>query len=122
MGIMTVQNLYNYHICLETLRTLQTRAPYCFYSQYVISSRNCENILLDRLHNGSYMQERVKTWNICAKTICTGLPVTLIKLQSFKPALRRLILKIQGSFDDIEWFPALNFSLETALSSQFNMK
>ena len=122
MGIMAVQNLYNYHICLETLRTLQTRAPYCFYSQYVISSRNCENILLDRLHNGSYMQERVKTWNICAKTICTGLPVTLIKLQSFKPALRRLILKIQGSFDDIEWFPALNFSLETALSSQFNMK
>ena len=78
--------------------------------------------LLDRLHNGSYMQERVKTWNICAKTICAGLPVTLIKLQSFKAALKRLILQIQGSFDDIEWFSALNFSLETALSSQFNMK
>ena len=46
MGILSYGNLYNYHMCLETLKILKSRLPSCLYGCFNVSSRNMENILL----------------------------------------------------------------------------
>ena len=45
-GILTFGNLYNYHMCLEILKILQSKLPACLYEYFNVSSRNTGNLLL----------------------------------------------------------------------------
>ena len=45
-GILTFGNLYNYHMCLEILKILQSKLPACLYEYFNVLSRNTENLLL----------------------------------------------------------------------------
>ena len=40
LAILAFQNLFNYQICLETLKTLKSRTPQSLFQLYVVSTRN----------------------------------------------------------------------------------
>ena len=45
-GILTYQNLCNYHVCIETLKILKSKVPFPLFEQYTISSRNNMHFIL----------------------------------------------------------------------------
>lgn len=114
MNILAFKNLYNYHLCLETVKTLQSHKPHCLFSMYELSQRNNGNLLLSRQNCGSYLTDRVETWNCCMKLICKDIPIAAIKIPKFKKELKNILLKVQNFGDPVEWFNDLNFSLSTA--------
>ena len=114
MNILAFKNLYNYHLCLETIKTLQSRTPYCLFSMYELSQRNNGNLLLSRRNDGSYLTNRVETWNCCMKLICKDMPISTIKIPKFKKELKNILLRVQKFGDPVEWLNDLNFNLSTA--------
>ena len=40
LGILAFQNLFNYQICLETLKTLKSRSSQSLFQLYIVSRRN----------------------------------------------------------------------------------
>ena len=110
--IMCFNNLYNYHLCLETLKILQSRQPSCLYECFNISTRNSENYLLTRPGQSAYLQQCNKIWNHLVKIIAKNEIIPSIKLSQFKRNLRTILLKVQNLFDNIEWYPE-NTAIET---------
>ena len=49
LGILAFQNLFNYQICLETLKTLKSRTPQSLFQLYVVSTRNNQLGLMTHL-------------------------------------------------------------------------
>ena len=88
---------------------------------YELSHRNNGNLLLSRPNNGSYLTNRVETWNCCMKLICKEIPIAAIEIPKFKRELKNILLKVQGYGDPIEWFNDLNFSLTTAQKPSFHI-
>ena len=113
MEILAFKNLYNYHICIDTLKTLKSRIPSCLYNLYTISTRNNQNLLLftSRADTGLYISNRINCWNNCVKLIATSQKIHEIKISKFKCDLKKSLLEIQNSFDNIEWYQDLNFTL-----------
>ena len=101
LGILAFQNLFNYQICLETLKTIKSRTPQSLFQLYVISTRN----------NQLYLEARANIWNNCIKLIARSETLTTIKISKFKKDLKKTLLKIQNAFNNVEWYPDLNFTL-----------
>ena len=110
--IVCFKNLYNYHLCLETLKILQSRQPSCLYECFNISTRNSENYLLTRPGQSAYLQQCNKIWNHFVKIIAKSEIIPSIKLSQFKRNLKTILLKVQNLFDNIEWYPE-NTAIET---------
>ena len=84
-GILAFKNLYNYHICIDTLKTLKSRSPNCLFELYLLSSRNNKSYILEKNSlKGTYLAERTKIWNDCMKSIAKSDTITEIKFQSLK--------------------------------------
>lgn len=66
---------------------------------YELSHRNNGNLLLSRPNNGSYLTNRVETWNCCMKLICKEIPIAAIEIPKFKRELKNILLKVQGYGD-----------------------
>ena len=111
LGILAFKNLYNYHLCLETLKTVKSKIPYCLYSLYSISNRNNQTILKLTPNCGSYISQRISVWNSCIKKIAKSDTLFEIKISKFKKDLKCTLLEIQNAYDPIEWYPDHNFAL-----------
>ena len=111
LSILAFKNLYNYHICLETLKTLKLKTPNCLYVLYTISKRNNETLLKLTPNNGSYITQRVNLWNSCIKLIAKSETLFEINIARFKRDLKKILLKTQNDYDAIEWYPDHNFTL-----------
>ena len=109
--ILAYKNLYNYHICLETLKIIKSRTPYCLYNLYPLSSRNYENYIVAGKNESLFITNRRKIWNDCIKLLSIKQVIPEVKIQNFKRDLKLSLMKIQNAFDDTEWFPDYNFTL-----------
>ena len=111
LGILAFQNLFSYQICLETLKTIKSRTPQSLFQLYVISTRNNQLYLKARADDTLYIKSRVNIWNNCIKLIARSETLTTIKISKFKKDLKKTLLKIQNVFNNVEWYPDLNFTL-----------
>ena len=111
LGILVFKNLYNYHICLETLKILKSKTPYCLYILYTISNRNNETLMKSMPSNGLYITQRINLWNSCIKLIARSESLFEISITKFKKDLKKILLKTQNNYDPIEWYPEYNFTL-----------
>ena len=80
LGILAFQNLFNYQICLETLKTIKSRTPQSLFQLYVISTRNNQLYLKARADDTPYIKSRVNIWNNCIKLIARSETLTTIKI------------------------------------------
>ena len=111
LGILAFKNLYNYHICIETLKVLKSKTPYCLYELFTISHRNNRTLLKLTSKPGSYLTQRINLWNNSVKLIAKSETLVEIKVSKFKNDLKQHLLKIQNAYDSIEWYPDHNFTL-----------
>ena len=110
-GILTYKNLYNYHVCIETLKILKSKVPFLLFKQYTISSRNNMNFILLTKDASFSKTKRINIWNSAIKIISNRTTIVETSVAKFKKDLRKILLKIQNAFDDTEWYPDYNFNL-----------
>ena len=110
-GILTYKNLYNYHVCIETLKMLKSKVPFPLFKQYTISSRNNMNFILLKRDASFSKTKRINIWNSAIKIISNRTTIIETSVAKFKKDLRKILLKIQNAFDDTEWHPDYNFNL-----------
>ena len=118
-GILTFDNLYNYHNIVETLKILKSRQPCVLYEKCNLSSRGNENILLARGDDGFFIKSRLELWNSCIKILAREVKIGAIKTSLFKNNLKDCLLKIQNAFDKIEWYRNLNADFSTATKIRY---
>ena len=92
--ILAFKNLYNYQICLETLKILKTKIPYYLFQLHPLSSRNNQNFLVAKRNSSLFITNRIKLWNNCLKVIS----LYLIHKPSRKPKYQNLNLIRKKSF------------------------
>ena len=83
-GIMAFRNLYNYHICLETLKILKTKSPHVLYNIYPLSSRNYGNFIIHQRNATMFISCRIKIWNDCLKLISINQSTAEAEIGKFK--------------------------------------
>ena len=110
-GILTYKNLYNYHVCIQTLKILKSKVPFPLFKQYTISSRNNMNFILLTRDTSFSKTKRINIWNSAIKIISNRTTIVETSVAKFKKDLRKILLKIQNAFDDTEWYPDYNFNL-----------
>ena len=111
--ILSFRNLYIYQICTETLKILKFKYPFCLYNLFALSSRNNENLLLARSRQSLFVSTRLQIWNSCVKLIIKGDKIFDTNIASFKFKVKKSLLEIQNAFDENEWYPDLNFDINT---------
>ena len=111
--ILSFKNLYNYQICIETLKILKFKYPSCLYNLFTLSSRKNENILLGRPLQSNFVSTRLSTWNSCVKMIIKDGNLFEMNIPSFKNKIKTSLLTIQNAFDKYEWYPDLNFNIDS---------
>lgn len=113
MGILSFGNLYNYHMCLETLKILQGKLPACLYECFNVSSRKMENLLLHGKCTYDYIHDSITVWNHLVKILAKNICIISISIAKFKRNLKSVLLQVQNAYDYIQWFPD-NTLVETA--------
>ena len=111
LEILVFQNLFNYQICLETLKNLKSRTPQSLLQLYVVSTINNQLYLRARADDTPYIKYRVNIWNNCIKLIARSEVSTTLKISKFKKDLKKTLLNIQNAFNSVEWYPDLSFTL-----------
>ena len=109
--ILAFKNLYNYHICLETLKILKGKQPHSLFTLFSLSSRNNQNMILTDMKSSIFVTSRANLWNNCVKLVANKTTISDTEISKFKYDLKRLLLKIQNGFDENEWYPEHNFCL-----------
>ena len=74
--ILAFKNLYNYQICLETLKILKSKIPYYLFQLHPLSSRNNQNFLVANRNSSLFITNRIKLWNNCVKKARRGAKVS----------------------------------------------
>ena len=111
--ILSFKNLYNYQICIETFKILNTRYPYCLYLLFTVSSRNNELLLLNRINQGYFAAARISIWNSCVKQIIKNERLSILTISSLKKKVKKSLLMVQNAFDNVEWYNELNSNIDT---------
>ena len=62
-SILPYKNLYNYHVCIKTLKTLKSKVPLPLFEQYTLSSRNNMDFILF-LRDASFLYQREYIYGI----------------------------------------------------------
>ena len=109
--ILAFKNLYNYQICLETLKILKSKIPYYLFQLHLLSSRN------NQRNSSLFIIYRIKLWNNCVKVISNTQTIPETKISKFKLDLKKILLKVQNAFDENEWYLEHNFSLSHQIIS-----
>ena len=131
--ILTVYNLYPYHILLEMYKILKFRIPYCIYEFFTFINANSNNLLIQipnvilRCQKQVFSYQGILFWNKLYKQILIPSKVKLhadhttklnlldsvciffdfsTQVCTFKSKLKNILLIIQSSGDDISWSPA----------------
>ena len=121
-GILSFDNLYNYHSILETLKILKSSQPCLLYEKFNLSSRGNKNILLARADDSFFVKNRIELWNSCVKILAREVKIGAIKTSLFKSNLKDCLLKIQNAFGEIEWYRNLNADFSTAGKIQYQCR
>ena len=83
-GILTYKNLYNYHVCIETLKILKSKVPFPLFKQYTISSRNNMNFILLTRDASFSKTKRINIWNSAMKIISNRTTIVETSVAKFK--------------------------------------
>ena len=110
--ILTIQNAFTYHSCIEIFKILKYRNPMSMYKLFTPSRRDFSNILLLPKFSHSFTYQAAKIWNVTSKTIIDSLHPTDIKPSLFKKRLKASLLEIQKMHGEIEWIPG-NFEIDS---------
>ena len=102
-GILTIQNLYNYHCCLEILKILKFRTPMSLFSLLDISKRKNSMTLLPPFPSIQFMHKAPTLWNMACKKLLNFEHDLSVKVGFFKNSLKTLLLKNQRKYDENEW-------------------
>ena len=87
--ILAFKNLYNYQICLETLKILKSKIPYYLFQRHPLSSRNNQNFLVAKRNSSLFITNRIKLWNNCVKVIFNTQTIPETKISKFKLDLKK---------------------------------
>ena len=87
--ILAFKNLYNYQICLETLKILKSKIPYFLFQLHPLSSRNNQNFLVAKRNSSLFITNRIKLWNNCVEVISNTqtIPETSCRTRPIKTQL-----------------------------------
>ena len=110
LGVLTVHNIYNNRVVLDTFKVMKTRTPPSLYMSFTLSQRK-PTLLLVPPASESYIYRASCLWNLFRKQLSSA--DILDFSQSFgkiKMALKTFISKIQGTGDPNEWCPE-NFKI-----------
>ena len=120
-GILAYQNLYNYHICVETLKILKSKTPFLLFKQYTLSSRNDMNYILATKDASFFVTKRTNIWNSAIKLVSDKTTIIEASIPKFKKDLKKIILEIQNAYDNTEWYSEYNFSLSGKHTQQLKL-
>ena len=110
--ILTVQNAFMYHSCVEIFKILKYRNPISIYKLFTPSRRDSSNILLLPTFSHNFTYQAAKIWNTISKTIFETLQPSDIKTSLFKKRLKASLLEIQKMHNETEWIPR-NFDIDS---------
>ena len=99
-NILALQNLYTYHIFMETFKILKLRCPISIYDLFTLSSRK-EITLITSFPSNDFIYRATTIWNIIApklKLLDYSHNISLIK-----STLKRALLKTQHSENQFDW-------------------
>ena len=113
-GILAFQNIYNYQLCLETLKILKFRSPTALYKNFQFSPRNNGIYLITTPSTINFTYNGSRKWNMITKILAKYDPIYSIKIGPFKNSVKKCLLRIQCMFDDSLWCDK-NYELETAI-------
>ena len=111
-GILTVQNLYNYHCFNEVHKILKEKAPYPLYNEYNISRRKylTHIQILPPAPAVNFIYRSSIIWNIVREKL--GLNDILgISYSQVKTKLRLLLLNNQQRHDELNWHHTHDFDI-----------
>ncbi len=109
--ILTVYNLYNYHVLLITFKVLKLRIPISLFSCFSLSIRK-ETLLLHPKLSENFLYSASSLWNKfrdCPEA-CEITDFN-VGIGLVKSKIKALILRRQKLGDSDEWHPEENFSL-----------
>ena len=110
-SILTIHNLYKYHIIFEIFKIIKTRIPTSSFEQFNMSPRNNGNIVILGPYSDQFFFLGAKLWNTIVKRIIPHSDILSIKFGNFKIKLKSLLLNNQNLFDSNTWMPQ-NFILQ----------
>ena len=109
--ILTLYNLYNYHMLQITFKILKLRIPMPLFSCFSLSSRK-ETLLLYPKFSENFLFRASSLWNtFCRCPEASEITDFNVGIGLFKSKIRALILRRQKIGDSDEWHPEDNFSL-----------
>ena len=96
-NILTAQNLYNYHSCIEMFKIIKFRLPVSLYAHINISDRKNLLIILPKKHRNmsQFLYKASILWNIAHRKLLTRDHDTSTKLAFVKNSLKALLLQNQ---------------------------
>ena len=110
--IMTVQNIYNYHMLNGTYKILKMRIPIALYSCFDLSNRKETLLRAPKCQSSSFVCRASSLWNIflnspegyLAKSFSMGIAF-------IKSKIKEIILRRQNMGVISEWHYEINFRL-----------
>ena len=110
--ILTIQNAFTYHSCIEMFKILKYRNPMSMYKLFTPSRRDFSNIILLPTFSHNFTYQAAKICNATSKTIFDASRPSDIKTSLFKKRLKASLLEIQKMYSATEWIPG-NFDIDS---------
>ena len=109
--VLTVHNLYNYHVLLITFKLLKLRVPISLFSCFTISSRK-ETLLLHPNQSENFLYSASSLWNKFRDSPeAHEISDFNVGIGLIKSKIKALILRRQKLGDSTDWHPEENFTL-----------
>ena len=109
--ILTVHNLYNYHVLLSISAILKYHTPIALFSLLKLSCRK-QTLIIAPTQVDSFIFRASILWNTF-RTLPEGREIKdfTVSISFLKNKIKNLILKRQILGDEEEWYPQTNFSI-----------
>jgi len=99
-SILTLKNLYTYHMYMELFKILKLRDPITVFEQFTISKRK-STLLICNTPANNFVSRSTKIWNIITPKL--KLCDFSCKISIIKSKLKSALLKLQKGNDPITW-------------------
>lgn len=109
MKLLTIHNLYSYHIITETFSILKSRKPISLFSFFNISNRK-DTLLITPNPNLQYIHKASTTWNLARNILGNKCVDFSTKYGLVKTTIKTHLLKNQGLGTKFDWIHP-NFEL-----------
>ena len=131
LKLLTVYNLYNYHVGIETFNIIKFRRPYSIFEKLKVSNRNTLLLIQPRIRlsirANNFVYKSASIWNAVMPNIFEKVPLNFnglqvpgsvpgsditISITCVKNKLKKILLYIQALGHTFEWDPR-NHEIET---------